>query len=469
MANNKQASNLFDDFKLKIAVVGVGGAGTNAINFMISESTKNNAKYDLNTDGSKMKNANQFDGVEFIACNTDMQALATSIAHKKIQMGPQLTLGLGAGADPSVGRKAAEESIDVIMDHLEGVHLLILTAGMGGGTGSEAVGVIAKHAKEKNILTIAIVTKPFEFEGQRRMRVAENGIKSLKEHVDTLLIINNENLFAISNIDTGFQQAFQMTDKVLFSAVNIFTRVIKGQGIVNLDFSDIRTSIKNMKGKAMIGEGSATGPDRAIEAAELAIKAPLLDEVELKNPKAILIYIIGGPDLKFWEINTAVNTIKSAILSPDHSSEANIIFGVTQDMENHDNMLQVCVIATGIEEQGIAAYNDIQNNEATCDEEQHIIPTTNHEDKQEITGSHHHHKYHDDLFFKKAIERDELHDSGKSKYESLWRFFMPSSNTSTTQKVDHSSDEQTIPSILLKNRDKDKNKNTPTNNNKNKK
>lgn len=342
--------NSLDDFNLKIAVVGVGGGGSNAINFMVAESKKNSSKYDVNEEGAKIKSTDQFKGVEFIACNTDMQALNASLANKKIQIGPNITAGLGAGANPEIGKKAAEESIDTIMEALDNVHLLILTAGMGGGTGTHGISVIAKHAKERNILTIAIVTKPFHFEGTRRMKIADEGIKSLKEHVDTLLIINNENLFSISNIDTGFQQAFQLTDKVLYSAVNIFTRVITGQGVVNLDFSDIRTTVKNMKGKAMIGEGIASGDRRAEEAAELAIRAPLLDDVELKNPKSILIYIVGGSDLKFWEINDAISTIKQTILSPESSDDVNIIFGVTQDVDLNDGTLQVFVIATGIDD-----------------------------------------------------------------------------------------------------------------------
>src|SRR6185312_7107445 len=275
------------EMKARIVVFGVGGAGGNAVNNMI---------------------ASGLQGVEFIVANTDAQALASSKAERIIQMGTQVTRGLGAGAQPEVGRAAAEEAIDEIRDHLTGAHMVFVTAGMGGGTGTGAAPVIARTARELGILTIGVVTKPFHFEGQRRMRVAESGINELQQFVDTLIIIPNQNLFRVANEKTTFADAFAMADQVLYSGVRGVTDLMVMPGLINLDFADIRAVMSEM-GKAMMGTGEAEGENRACAAAEAAISNPLLDEVSMKGARGVLINITGGFDMTLFEVDEAANRI----------------------------------------------------------------------------------------------------------------------------------------------------------------
>ena len=267
----------------KITVFGVGGAGGNAVNNMVKAELK---------------------GVDFVCANTDAQALSHSLAQQKIQLGAELTQGLGAGARPEVGKAAAEETSKIIIEHLDGCHMAFITAGMGGGTGTGAAPTIAKIAREKGILTVGVVTKPFQFEGGRRMKLAEEGILELSKHVDTLIIIPNQNLFRIANERTTFADAFAMADEVLHSGVRGVTDLMMLPGLVNLDFADVRTVMSEM-GKAMMGTGEAEGDNRALEAAEAAISNPLLDEVSMKGAQGVLINITGGMDLTLFEVDEA--------------------------------------------------------------------------------------------------------------------------------------------------------------------
>ncbi|MFC7049038.1 cell division protein FtsZ [Emcibacter nanhaiensis] len=305
----------------KISVFGVGGAGGNAVNNMIIA---------------------QLQGVDFVVANTDAQALANSRAEQKIQLGAELTQGLGAGARPEVGRAAAEETMDLIEEHLQGAHMAFITAGMGGGTGTGAAPMIAAKAREKGILTVGVVTKPFQFEGSRRMKLAEQGIAELAEHVDTLIIIPNQNLFRVANEHTTFADAFAMADEVLHSGVRGITDLMVMPGLVNLDFADVRTVMSEM-GKAMMGTGEASGEGRALEAAEAAISNPLLDEVSMKGAQGVLINITGGMDLTLFEVDEAANRIRSEV-DPD----ANILVGsaLNPDLEGK---MRVSVVATGID------------------------------------------------------------------------------------------------------------------------
>jgi cell division protein FtsZ len=305
----------------KITVIGVGGAGGNAVNNMIKA---------------------QLMGVNFIVANTDAQALAHSTAEQKVQLGVQLTQGLGAGARPDVGRAAAEESMAQIEEYLAGSHMVFVTAGMGGGTGTGAAPVIAKLARERGILTVGVVTKPFQFEGSRRMRLAEQGIEELQEYVDTLIIIPNQNLFRIANEKTTFADAFTMADEVLHSGVRGITDLMVMPGLVNLDFADVRTVMSEM-GKAMMGTGEAEGDNRALEAAEAAISNPLLDEVSMKGARGVLINITGGMDLTLFEVDEAANRIRSEV-----DPEANILVGSALN-ESLNGRMRVSVVATGIE------------------------------------------------------------------------------------------------------------------------
>jgi cell division protein FtsZ len=309
------------ELKPRITVIGVGGAGGNAVNNMIES---------------------QLEGVEFVVANTDAQAVGLSRAQKKIQLGVKTTQGLGAGSIPDIGRAAAEESLDEILEHVGNCHMLFVTAGMGGGTGTGAAPVIAKAAKERDILTVGVVTKPFHFEGARRMRLATAGIEELQKHVDTLLIIPNQNLFSIANERTTFHEAFAMADQVLHSGVRGITDLMVMPGLINLDFADVRTVMSEM-GKAMMGTGEAEGEKRAIQAAEAAISNPLLDEVSMKGAKGVLINITGSMDMTLFEVDEAANRIRAEV-DPD----ANIIVGSTfnQDLEGR---VRVSVVATGID------------------------------------------------------------------------------------------------------------------------
>ncbi len=309
------------ELKPRITVFGVGGAGGNAVNNMIEAG---------------------LDGVEFVVANTDAQALALSAADRRIQLGASITEGLGAGSRPEVGCAAAEEALAEIVEHINGAHMVFITAGMGGGTGTGAAPVIARAAREQGVLTVGVVTKPFQFEGSRRMRLAEEGIRDLQQYVDTLIIIPNQNLFRVANENTTFSDAFAMADQVLHSGVAGITDLMMKPGLINLDFADVRT-VMNEMGKAMMGTGEASGEKRAVEAAEAAISNPLLDEVSMKGARGVLINITGGLDLTLYEVDEAANRIRSEV-DPD----ANIIVGSTFD-PSLDGFMRVSVVATGID------------------------------------------------------------------------------------------------------------------------
>ncbi len=310
------------ELKPRIMVCGVGGAGGNAVNNMITSGLV---------------------GVDFIVANTDAQALTSSKADRIIQMGLQVTEGLGAGAQPEVGRAAAEEAMEEIRDHFAGVHMVFVTAGMGGGTGTGAAPVIARLARDMGILTVGVVTKPFQFEGMRRMRIADGGITELQKSVDTLIVIPNQNLFRVANEKTTFADAFSMADQVLYSGVACITDLMVKEGLINLDFADVRAIMREM-GKAMMGTGEATGERRAILAAEAAIANPLLDETSMRGARGLLISITGGNDLTLYEVDEAASRIRQEV-----DEEANIILGATFD-ESLDGIVRVSVVATGIDQ-----------------------------------------------------------------------------------------------------------------------
>ncbi len=310
-----------EELKPRITVFGVGGAGGNAVNNMIEQ---------------------ELDGVEFVVANTDAQALQQSRSTAKIQMGVKVTEGLGAGARASVGAAAAEESIEQIVDHLAGAHMCFITAGMGGGTGTGAAPIIAQAARELGVLTVGVVTKPFQFEGARRMKQAEEGIEALQKVVDTLIIIPNQNLFRMATENTTFTEAFALADDVLYQGVKGVTDLMVRPGLINLDFADVRAVMDEM-GKAMMGTGEAEGPDRAVQAAEKAIANPLLDEISLEGARGVLINITGGYDLTLFELDEAANKIREKV-----DPEANIIVGSTLDTTMEGKM-RVSVVATGID------------------------------------------------------------------------------------------------------------------------
>jgi len=310
-----------DHLKPRISVIGVGGAGGNAVNNMISS---------------------QLEGVEFVVANTDAQALAQTLAEKPIQLGPGITHGLGAGSRPDIGRAAAEEAMEDLMESIGSAHMVFITAGMGGGTGTGAAPVIARIAREHGILTVGVVTKPFQFEGINRMRIAEAGIEEMQQYVDTLIVIPNQNLFRIANEKTTFADAFTMADEVLHSGVRGVTDLMVVPGLINLDFADIRAVMSEM-GKAMMGTGEGEGEDRARLAAEAAISNPLLDDVSMKGARGVLINITGGPDMTLFEVDEAANRIGEEV-DPD----ANIIFGSTMD-SSIEGKMRVSVVATGID------------------------------------------------------------------------------------------------------------------------
>jgi cell division protein FtsZ len=321
MALNLIMTSQESELKPRITVFGVGGAGGNAVNNMIDKN---------------------LEGVEFVVANTDAQALQQSRATSKIQMGLKVTEGLGAGARPTVGAAAAEETIEEIVDHLAGAHMCFITAGMGGGTGTGAAPIIAQAARELGVLTVGVVTKPFQFEGNKRMKQAEEGIAALQKVVDTLIIIPNQNLFRLANERTTFTDAFAMADDVLYQGVKGVTDLMVRPGLINLDFADVRAVMDEM-GKAMMGTGEASGENRAVEAAEKAIANPLLDEISLHGAKGVLINITGGYDLTLFELDEAANIIREKV-DPD----ANIIVGSTLDT-SMEGVLRVSVVATGID------------------------------------------------------------------------------------------------------------------------
>ncbi len=309
------------ELKPRITVIGVGGAGGNAVNNMINA---------------------QLEGVEFVVANTDAQALAQTLTERRIQLGTNVTYGLGAGANPEVGRDAALEALDEIMDHLEGSHMAFITAGMGGGTGTGAATVMAQAAREAGILAVGVVTKPFHFEGARRMAMAEAGIEELKRYVDTLIVIPNQNLFRVANEKTTYAEAFEMADDVLYSGVRGVTDLMIMPGLINLDFADVRAVMGEM-GKAMMGTGEADGEKRALEAAEAAISNPLLDDVSMQGATGVLINITGAMDMTLFEVDEAANRVRDEV-----HAEANIIFGSTFD-QGLEGKMRVSIVATGID------------------------------------------------------------------------------------------------------------------------
>ncbi|KPF56596.1 cell division protein FtsZ [Novosphingobium sp. 1529] len=311
-----------DELRPRITVIGVGGAGGNAIANMIGAN---------------------IEGVDFVVCNTDAQALNNSIAENRIQLGPAITQGLGAGARPEVGRAAAEETLPELERILDGVHMVFIAAGMGGGTGTGAAPVIAEAARRKGVLTVGVVSKPFLFEGTRRMRSAETGIEELQKHVDTLIVIPNQNLFLVAKAETTFKEAFQLADEVLQQGVRSITDLMIMPGLINLDFADVRSVMGEM-GKAMMGTGEGEGPNRALEAAERAIANPLLDGVSMQGAKGVIISIIGGDDMKLLEVDEAANHIRELV-----DPNANIIWGSAFNPDLNGK-IRVSVVATGIEQ-----------------------------------------------------------------------------------------------------------------------
>ena len=336
--------------KPRITVVGVGGAGGNAVNNMINSN---------------------LEGCEFLVCNTDAQALENSIAQQKIQLGVNVTRGLGAGANPEIGGAAAEETLNEIMTYLEGSNMVFVTAGMGGGTGTGAAPVIAQAAREQGILTVGVVTKPFHFEGTTRMKLAENGIEELQKYVDTLIVIPNQNLFRIANEKTTFADAFCMADEVLQSGVRGVTDLMVMSGLINLDFADIRSVMEEM-GKAMMGTGEGEGERRAVDAAEAAISNPLLDDVSMKGARGVLINITGGSDMTLFDVDEAANRIRDEV-----DPNANIIFGSTFD-DTLDGRMRVSVVATGIEASEMRQPRPVPLTNLSSDAVRNTTPSTSH-------------------------------------------------------------------------------------------
>ena len=318
---------MVDELKPKIAVIGIGGAGGNAVANMIKA---------------------KVEGVDFLVANTDAQALNASPADYRIQLGPEITQGLGAGSRPEVGRAAAEETIEQVKSALAGCHMCFIAAGMGGGTGTGAAPVIAQAAREMNILTVGVVTKPFLFEGTRRMRSADSGIAELQQHVDTLIVIPNQNLFLVANPNTTFKEAFLLADEVLQQGVRGITDLMVMPGLINLDFADVRSVMHEM-GKAMMGTGEAEGDGRALEAAERAIANPLLDGVSMQGAKGVIVSITGGEDMRLMEVDEAANHIRELV-----DPGANIIWGSAFN-ENLNGKIRVSVVATGIDNEGLSA------------------------------------------------------------------------------------------------------------------
>ncbi len=325
MINIKMQPTEVQKLSPKITVIGVGGAGGNAVNNMISSN---------------------LEGCEFLVCNTDAQALEHSLSENKIQLGANVTGGLGAGSKPEVGKAAAEESLEEVMQYLDGANMAFVTAGMGGGTGTGAAPVIAKACRERGILTVGVITKPFHFEGSHRMKSAEAGIEEMQDYVDTLIVIPNQNLFRVANEKTTFAEGFKMADSVLQSGVRGVTDLMVRPGLINLDFADIRTAMLEM-GKAMMGTGEASGDKRAIEAAEAAINNPLLDDISMKGAHGVIINVTGGYDMTLFEADEACNRIRDEV-DPD----ANIIFGATFD-DTLEGVMRVSIVATGIEKESV--------------------------------------------------------------------------------------------------------------------
>jgi cell division protein FtsZ len=390
-----------EQLKPRITVIGVGGAGCNAVNNMIEA---------------------ELEGVEFLVANTDAQSLASSLTKRKVQLGAKLTKGLGAGAKPEIGREAADESLSTVLEQLEGTHMLFVTAGMGGGTGTGAAPVIAEAARERGILTVGVVTKPFEYEGIRRTKIADQGIKDLTESVDTLIIIPNQNLFRIANKDTTFTEAFKMADAVLYNGVKGVTDLIVKQGRINLDFADIQTVMLEM-GKAMMGTGEATGENRAINAAEEAVSNPLLDDTSIENARGVIINISGGEDVKLYEIDEIAAYIKKQC-----REDVNLIVGNTIE-KIEDGKIRVSLLASGI-----AAESAIDNNKNYDDNEKFIKPrlvSSRKDNRQDSTIKvatiSKEEKKQADLedFLSKEVNRDIVDNTDNDRSENE-NFFIPS-------------------------------------------
>jgi len=366
--------------KPTITVFGVGGAGGNAVNNMITSNLK---------------------GIKFVAANTDAQSLAQSKAEHKIQLGAKITRGLGAGANPQVGAAAAEETMNEIAQHIEDSNMVFITAGMGGGTGTGAAPIIARIAKERGILTIGVITKPFNFEGAHRMKLAEKGMQELAKYVDTLIVIPNQNLFKIASESTTFTDAFKLADEVLYAGVRGITDLMMMPGLINLDFADIQTVMSEM-GKAMMGSGEATGENRAIEAAELAISNPLLEHSSMKGAKGVLINITGGKDMTLFEVDEAASRIREEI----ENEKSNIIFGSTYS-DDLEGKIRVSVVATGIESSHYKAHDFLQEEDTS----------------EEFHESAHAEETESDMFSENASEYIEPEKDKKSVSSFLTNIF----------------------------------------------
>ena len=380
----------------KITVIGVGGAGGNAVNNMIESN---------------------LEGVEFVVANTDGQALANSIAKRKIQLGINITQGLGAGSIPDIGKSAAEESIEDILSELNDSNMVFITAGLGGGTGTGAAPIIAKAAKEKGILTVSVVTKPFDFEGSHRKKLAEEGIKEIQKYSDTLIVIPNQNLFRLANERTGFAEAFGIADNVLHKGVCGVTDLMIKPGMINLDFADIKTVMSQM-GKAMMGTGEASGDNRAIEAADTAINNPLLDETSMKGAKAVLINITGGSDMTLFEVDEAANRIRKEI-----DTNANIIFGSALD-DNLNGSMRVSLVATGM------ANSEINQNENS---EVHTLFEKKIESNYEKSFSN-----------KNTLDSNILDKEKQQDIETLEKTNLNLENNNNDQKYNHTDEKDTF-------------------------
>jgi cell division protein FtsZ len=408
-----------NDLKPKITVFGVGGAGGNAVNNMIAKA---------------------LDGVEFVVANTDAQAIQQSSATKRVQMGIKLTEGLGAGARASVGAAAAEESIEQIVDQLTGAHMCFITAGMGGGTGTGAAPIIAQAARELGVLTVGVVTKPFQFEGAKRMTQADAGIEFLQGVVDTLIVIPNQNLFRLANEKTTFTEAFSLADDVLYQGVKGVTDLMVRPGLINLDFADVRSVMDEM-GKAMMGTGEAEGENRAIQAAEKAIANPLLDEISLRGAKGVLINITGSDDLTLFDLDEAANRIREEV-DPD----ANIIVGSTLDTAMK-GMMRVSVVATGIDtseevencDQATESSKTVatQNQSSSLDDSKDDVPEPvySHNNTKDYSQVSHHNVYDSDFSQKKNGISRLLQRMEGSQSDSSSKIFSNGNNSQDSVEI----------------------------------
>ncbi len=426
-----------EKLKPRITVIGVGGAGCNAVNNMIEA---------------------HLEGVEFLVANTDAQSLANSLTERRVQLGAKKTRGLGAGAKPEVGREAADESLSEVMDQLEGTHMLFVTAGMGGGTGTGAAPIIAEASRERGILTVGVVTKPFDYEGMRRMKIAEEGIKNLAKSVDTLIIIPNQNLFKVANKDTTFTEAFKMADEVLYNGIKGVTDLIVRQGKINLDFADIQTVMLEM-GKAMMGTGEATGEDRAIQAAELALANPLLDDTSIANAKGVIINI-SGEDVKLYEMDEI-----AALIKQQCKEDVNLIVGHTIDNVG-EGVIRVSLLASGINNNQFSQENDSGNNIGVSNKfiKPRLVSSRKPEKnkKSEVNNSLAHAQFDLEEFLANESNEDMI-DEGKENQDLLNKekdYYIPEEEVSSTQlskdKVDPFKEAEMLNSKPSNQQDNDK-------------